>query len=124
MELRGNVRGGRFVAGVGGEQFAFPETVDSLRKFKRSREGAATAPFYCLAATDPANLINLIMPNRKLPRLASNRVLYRGGIPIAVMESGETHFLREVSVDEQWQFQQMLTKRVFPPRLRSYLGTR
>ena len=124
MELRGKVRGGRFVAGVGGEQFAFPETVDSLRKFKRSREAAATAPFYCLAATDPANLINLTMPNRKLPRLASNRVLYRGGIPIAVMESGETHFLREVSADEQWQFQQMLTKRVFPPRLRSYLGTR
>ena len=124
MELRGNVRGGRFVAGVGGEQFAFPETVDSLRKFKRSRETAATAPFYCLAATDPANLINLTMPTRKLPRLASNRVLYRGGVPIAVMESGETHFLREVSADQQWQFQQMLTKRVFPPRLRSYLGTR
>jgi ATP-dependent Lhr-like helicase len=124
MELRGNVRGGRFVAGVGGEQFAFQETVNSLRKFKRSREAAAMAPFYCLSATDPANLINLTMPTRKLPRLASNRVLYRGGVPIAVMESGETHFLREVSADQQWQFQQMLTKRVFPPRLRSYLGTR
>ena len=124
LELRGALRGGRFINGVGGEQFAFTETVDALRKFKRSRESATTSNYYSLAATDPLNLLNFILPGRKLPRLSKNRVLYRGGVPIAVMESEETHFLRSVEAEEQWQLQQMLTRKTFPPRLKSYLGSR
>lgn len=126
MELQGVLRGGRFIAGVGGEQFAFAETVDELRKFKRSREDSSehkTTQYFCVAATDPVNLINFILPGRKLPRLSKNRVLYRGGVPIAVMESGEVHYLKQTTAEEQWQWQQMLMKRVYPPRLRNYLGT-
>jgi len=125
MELQGILRGGRFIAGVGGEQFAFAETVDELRKFKRSKEDATEqhqTDYFCVAATDPANLINFILPGRKLPRLSKNRVLYRGGVPIAVMESGEVHYLKQATAEEQWQWQQMLMKRVYPPRLRNYLG--
>ena len=122
MELKGTVRGGRFISGVGGEQFAFSETIDSLRKLKNVRETSASALHYCLSATDPANLINLILPTRKLARLAGNRVLYRGGVPIALMESGEICLLRQMGEEEQWQVRQMLTERAFPPRLRSYLG--
>jgi ATP-dependent helicase Lhr and Lhr-like helicase len=124
LELRGVLRGGRFVAGVGGEQFAFPETVDALRKFKKNKEALPNKPFYCLTATDPLNLLNLTLPNRKLPRLLKNRVLYQGGIPIAVLESDEVHFLREVDPQEQWNTHQKLLKRNFPSRLRSYLGSR
>ena len=125
MELQGILRGGRFIAGVGGEQFAFAETVDELRKFKRSKQDGAEqhqTDYFCVAATDPANLINFILPGRKLPRLSKNRVLYRGGVPIAVMESGEVHYLKQATAEEQWQWQQMLMKRVYPPRLRNYLG--
>ncbi|GIT63614.1 MAG: hypothetical protein Ct9H300mP22_0140 [Gammaproteobacteria bacterium] len=60
LELRGVLRGGRFVTGIGGEQFAFPETVDALRKFKKdkkNKEGVAQ-PYYCLAASDPLNLLS------------------------------------------------------------------
>ena len=124
MELKGTVRGGRFISGVGGEQFAFAKTIDSLRKFKRTREAPTPAPYYCLSATDPANLINLLLPNRKLTRLAGNRALYQGGVPIALMESGKLHFLRHMDEEEKLQARQMLTKRVFPPRLKSYLGVR
>ena len=124
MELKGTVRGGRFISGVGGEQFAFSETIDSLRKLKNAREASASASHYCLSATDPANLINLILPTRKLARLAGNRVLYRGGVPIALMESGEIRLLRQMGEEEHWQVRQMLTERTFPPRLRSYLGAR
>ena len=85
MELKGTVRGGRFISGVGGEQFAFSETIDSLRKLKNVRETSAPASHYCLSATDPANLINLILPTRKLARLAGNRVLYRGGVPLSLI---------------------------------------
>ncbi len=124
MELRGLLRGGRFVAGVGGEQFAFNDTVDALRKFKTRSDNLTTKPYYAVAATDPLNLLNLLLPNRKLSRLVNNRVLYRGGVPIALLDAGEVVFLREVAPDEQWALQQALLKQVFPPRLRSYLGSR
>ena len=125
LELRGVLRGGRFVAGAGGEQFAFPETVDALRKFnkeKKNRESEINKPFYCLTASDPLNLLNLTLPNRRLPRLLKNRVLYQGGIPVAILESGEVHYLREIDPQQQWNVDQMLRKRNFPTRLRSYLG--
>lgn len=124
MELRGVLRGGRFVAGVGGEQFAFPETVDALRKFKKELKARGKPVYYCLSAVDPLNLINLILPNHKLSRLMKNRVLYQDGVPIAVLESGEVKFLKEIDSGQQWSLQQALRKRNFPPRLRSYLGAR
>jgi ATP-dependent Lhr-like helicase len=125
MELRGVIRGGRFIAGVGGEQFAFNNTVDELRRFANTEgKSARHKPYYSLAATDPLNLLNLLLPTRKLARLNSNRVLYRGGIPVAVLDAGEIHFLRDVAEDERWNLQQALQQQRFPPRLRSYLGTR
>ncbi len=123
MELRGTIRGGRFVAGVGGEQFAFPETVDALRKYKKNRS-EKEFKYYSLSAVDPLNLLNLILPNRKLSRLSKNRVLYENGIPIAVLESDKVRFLKDVEPADEWKLQQALIKKNFPPRLRSYLGSR
>jgi len=121
LELRGTVRGGRFIAGVGGEQFAFQEAVDGLRSM--AKEVAAAKPrYHSLAASDPLNLLNLILPRRKLAKLLNNRVLFEDGIPIAVVESGEVKFLREVAPEKQWALQQALVQKNFPPRLRSYLG--
>ena len=122
MELRGTIRGGRFVAGVGGEQFAHPETVDVLRKFKK-QINSNKPRYYSLSAVDPLNLLNLISPNRKLSRLSKNRVLYENGIPIAVLESGKVIFLKEIEAAQEWNLQQALIKKNFPARLRSYLGT-
>ncbi|MEX0618231.1 MAG: DEAD/DEAH box helicase [Pseudohongiellaceae bacterium] len=125
MELRGDVRGGRFIAGVGGEQFAFAQTVEALRRLAKVPEIAQleTEPEYVgLAASDPLNLLGLIAPESRLSRLARNRILFREGIPIAVLESGQVKFLREIDADQQWQIRQLLLKRSFPPRLRSYLG--
>ena len=126
LELRGVLRGGRFVTGIGGEQFAFPETVDALRKFKKDKKNKVGVKqlFYCLTASDPLNFLNLTLPNRRLPRLLKNRVLFQGGIPIAMLDSGEVHYLRDIDPREQWNIQQMLLKRNFPIRLRSYLGSR
>ena len=83
MELRGTICGGRFAAGVGGEQFAQRETVDALRKFKK-QVNSNKPRYYSLSAVDSLNLLNLISPNRKLSRLNKNRMLYEHGIPIAV----------------------------------------
>lgn len=124
MELRGLLRGGRFISGVGGEQFAFADTVDVIRKFKKNQDSNSSQAYFSLTASDPLNLINLILPKRKLARLVNNRVLYKGGIPLALLESGEVHFLKEVPEAERWNLQQLLQKRNFPLRLRSYLGSR
>lgn len=122
MELQGTIRGGRFVAGVGGEQFAYSETVDALRKMNKEQKSTSLKKYYCLSATDPLNLLNLVLPNRKLSRLLSNRVLYQGGVPIAVVDTGDVKFLREIPDDKKWELQQMLLKRKFPVKLKSYLG--
>jgi ATP-dependent Lhr-like helicase len=106
---------------VGGEQFAFQEAVDGLRSMAKAV--AAEKPrYHSLAASDPLNLLNLILPRRKLAKLLNNRVLFEDGIPIAVVESGEVKFLREVAPEKQWALQQALVQKNFPPRLRSYLG--
>ena len=96
---------------------------DASKKDKKNKVGVKQ-PFYCLTASDPLNFLNLTLPNRRLPRLLKNRVLFQGGIPIAMLDSGEVHYLRDIDLREQWNIQQMLLKRNFPIRLRSYLGSR
>lgn len=118
LELRGTLRGGRFVAGVGGEQFAYSETVDALRKQE------VRAELICLSAVDPLNLLSIVEARQKVPRHYTNRILYREAVPIAVLEAGKCRFLREVDADKQWEYQQFLLRREYPPRLRSYLGKR
>ena len=107
----------------GTEQYAFPETVDALRKFKK-RATESRLKYHSLSAVDPLNLLNLILPNRKLSRLNKNRVLYENGVPIAVLESDKVSFLKDIDASQEWDLQQALIKKNFPPRLRSYLGGR
>ncbi|MCB1672617.1 MAG: DEAD/DEAH box helicase [Gammaproteobacteria bacterium] len=125
LELQGAIRGGRFITGIGGEQFAYPDTVDELRRSARSAaaQGSDAAMEYvALAAADPVNLLSLMLPDSRLPRLASNRVLFADGVPLATLQGAQVSFLREVTPDRQWKLQQLLQQRNFPPRLRSYLG--
>ena len=111
LELRGKLRGGRFIDGLQGEQFARAETVDELRKFSREQRPSR---HFVLSAADPLNLMHLLMPERSLPRLTRNRVLYRSGVPLAVLISGEISFLGEVAAEDQWQLRQMLVSRAAP----------
>jgi len=118
-ELRGKLRGGRFVAGIEGEQFARAETVDELREFGRElgREPQSLR-HYLLSAADPLNLLHLLLPERSLPRLTRNRVLYRGGVPLAALTGDEIRFLGEVADDEQWRLRQMIVSGAAPASAR------
>jgi ATP-dependent Lhr-like helicase len=80
MELRGEVRGGRFVQGFVGEQFALPEAVESLRA--RSREGEASSPEIRLSAADPLNLVGIILPGARVPAVPSRYLVFRDGLPV------------------------------------------
>jgi len=98
LEARGEVRGGRFVTGLPGEQFALPEAVAAMRKVRRE---AKDDQWIAIAATDPANLLGTLLPGDKVARVPGNRVLYRDGVPIAALVAGEVVFIEAMSNDEQ-----------------------
>ncbi len=81
MEARGAIRGGRFVAGFTGEQFALPDAVDALRAARRApREGTERIE---VSAADPLNLVGILTPGARVPAVLGNRVAYVDGAPVA-----------------------------------------
>jgi ATP-dependent Lhr-like helicase len=93
LEARGEVRGGRFIAGLTGEQFALPEAIASLRQVRRR---APEGELVSLAAADPANLLGTVLPGPKPPRIAGARVAFRDGLPLATSVAGQVEFLHEI----------------------------
>lgn len=86
MEFRGDVRGGRFVDGFVGEQFALPEAVESLRAMRREPAVKTAGAEITLSAVDPLNLAGVILPGPRIPATPGNYVVFRDGVPAA---SGE-----------------------------------
>ena len=119
LEARGEIRGGRFIAGFTGEQFALPDAVQLLRSIRRT---APDGSMISVSAADPLNLLGIVLPTGRLSPSASNRVLFRDGVPIALIEAKETRFLVEMSPAEQWQARQALLRRQVPPKVRAYLN--
>ena len=93
LEARGEIRGGRFVSGFSGEQFALPEAVAALRAVRRR---APDDSLVSVSGADPLNLAGILTPGPKLAAIAGNRVLYRDGIPIVFLEGASTRFLAPV----------------------------
>jgi ATP-dependent Lhr-like helicase len=122
LEDRGQIRGGRFVEGVYGEQFALPEAIIELRKIKKDPnvQGEGKNTLVSIGAADPLNLTGIITPGRRIAGYSGNRILYRDGVPVAVKESGEIQFLVE-DVDK-WPLQNALVQHSISPKLRKYLG--
>jgi ATP-dependent Lhr-like helicase len=85
LEARGEVRGGRFVAGLVGEQFALPEAVEALRAVRRRAEGVETV---VVAAADPLNLVGIIVPGGRVSVAAREVVAFRDGVAEEVGELG------------------------------------
>jgi ATP-dependent Lhr-like helicase len=108
LEARGEIRGGRFVAGFSGEQYATPEAVGLLRDVRRKPQ---TRQFVAVSAADPLNLIGIITPGARLPSLSGNRLLYRDGLPMATYAAEQVHFLAELAENEQWEVQTALLRR-------------
>jgi ATP-dependent Lhr-like helicase len=87
LEARGEIRGGHFVSGVSGEQFAVPEAIGLLRALRKE---PARGEMVLLSAADPLNLIGLVTPGPRITALAGNRILLRDGVPIAARKAGKT----------------------------------
>jgi ATP-dependent Lhr-like helicase len=118
LEARGDIRGGRFVAGISGEQFALPEAIGMLRAIRRA---GAQESLISVSAADPLNLVGIIVPGSRITAHTSNRILYHDGAPIAALESGETRFLVELSRAMEWKAKAALVRKATRPELRSYL---
>jgi len=105
LEARGDIRGGRFVAGVPGEQFALPEAVGLLREVrKRPLAGEMIA----VSAVDPLNQVGTLLPGERVPAISGNRILYRDGVPLAVLIAGKPELLAELDEDDQRKARQLL----------------
>jgi ATP-dependent Lhr-like helicase len=118
MEARGEIRGGRFVEGFAGEQFALPDAVGTLRALRRQpREGRLVS----VTAADPLNLVGIVTPGARLPSHPDNRVLYRDGVPVALRLAGETRFLGDPEPGNEWEVRQALVRRRVPAHLRNLL---
>jgi ATP-dependent Lhr-like helicase len=108
LESRGEIRGGRFVAGLAGEQFALPEAVDALRAIRRREP---TGLYARVSACDPLNLAGIVTPGPRVPAVLGNRVVYRDGIPVASVEAAEARILMEVPLHEARTLERLLDAR-------------
>jgi ATP-dependent Lhr-like helicase len=111
LEARGEIRGGRFVAGFSGEQFALPDAIGLLREIRR-KEGSGD--WVSLSGADPLNLAGILTPGPKLAALTGNRLLYRDGLPIASLAGGETRFYETLDPATEWQARKALLRGTVP----------
>jgi ATP-dependent helicase Lhr and Lhr-like helicase len=82
MELRGEIRGGRFVSGFTGEQFALPEALESLRALRRAGMEASDGQNIKLSAADPLNLAGIILPGPRVPAVPTNYLVFHQGVVV------------------------------------------
>ena len=82
LEDRGEIRGGRFVSGFIGEQFALPVAVESLRELRRLEisQGDAAPETVTISAADPLNLVGIIVPGERVPAISGRYLTLRNGI--------------------------------------------
>jgi ATP-dependent Lhr-like helicase len=114
LEASGEIRGGRFVAGFSGEQFALPDAVGMLREARRR---PAADDWISLSGADPLNLAGILTPGPKLAALTGNRLLYRDGLPVALLAGGEVQFLITLDAATQWEARKALLRGAVPASL-------
>jgi ATP-dependent Lhr-like helicase len=118
LEARGEIRGGRFVGGVSGEQYALPEAIGLLRSTRREQ---AVDELIAVSGADPLNLVGVIAPGAKVPALLSNRVLYRDGVAVATLVAGEIQWLETLEPAEARAAESALVRRQVGSPLLAYL---
>ncbi len=107
LEARGEIRGGRFVSGFSGEQYALPEAVGLLRQTRRR---PPREQWISLSGADPLNLIGILTPGPKLPALTDNRLIYRDGLPVATLSAGKVDFLTALDNASRWEAEKRLVR--------------
>ena len=115
-EARGEIRGGYFVGGISGEQFALPEAIGLLRSIRKAH---SNGELITLSAADPLNLQGILTPGRRIAALTANRILFHNGLRIAALEAGAIHKLSDTPVPDL-EIEKALRVGKLRPSLRPY----
>jgi ATP-dependent Lhr-like helicase len=114
LEARGEIRGGRFLQGPSGEQFALGDAVALMRSVRKE---PPSGEVITISAVDPLNLIGIVTPEEaRVPAITRNRILYRDGIAIASVQAGEVHRYSGASEMDDEEIARV-AKRVVRPRV-------
>ena len=108
LEAQGKIRGGRFVAGMAGEQFALSDAVSAMRAVRRQEP---KGDLVSLSAADPLNLTGIVTPGTRVTALTNNRVLYRDGVPVASHAAGQSEFIVPMEPGKEWEARQALLRK-------------
>jgi ATP-dependent Lhr-like helicase len=115
-EAHGEIRGGYFVGGVSGEQFALPEAIGLLRSIRKS---SSNCELITLSAADPLNLQGILTPGARITAFTASRILFRDGLPVAALESGEIRKLSDENISDS-EIENALRVGQLRPSLRPY----
>jgi ATP-dependent helicase Lhr and Lhr-like helicase len=107
MEARGEIRGGRFVSGFSGEQFALPDAVTALRALRKESPSGALVS---ISGADPLNLLGIVVGTERLPATASARALFRDGVPVALLEGSRPRILEVPEGTSAWELERALLR--------------
>jgi ATP-dependent Lhr-like helicase len=119
LEARGEIRGGRFVTGMSGEQFALPEAVERLREIRRNgRDGRLMT----ISAVDPLNLTGVLTSDDRVRAVTSSRMVYRDGVALAVLEGDYMRPLAEIDPAAADGLASALAGRPLPAVTAGFLG--
>ncbi|TBR35957.1 MULTISPECIES: DEAD/DEAH box helicase [Dyella] len=108
LEARGEIRGGRFIEGLVGEQFALPEAV---AKLKQMREMPEDGHLVCISGCDPLNLVGTVLSGNRLPALIGTRVLFEDGVAVAALVGNKAQWLVEGDSAQQARWKLGLLRR-------------
>jgi len=117
LEARGEIRGGHFITGASGEQFALPEAIGLLRSIRRA---APAGELIVINAADPLNLLGILTSGPRVTAITANRILLRDGLPIAVLNASEVKRLTEAGDFNVTTIEQSLIVGKISPELRPY----
>jgi len=108
LEARGEIRGGRFVSGMSGEQYALPDAVPVLREVRRT---PPTGAVYAVSTADPLNLAGIVTAGARIAARGRNRIAYRDGVPVAVLENRVFRALEPLDAEDAAEAACVLTTR-------------
>ncbi len=117
LEARGEIRGGHFVNGASGEQFALPEAIGLLRSIRKT---GAAGELIVINAADSLNLLGILTSGPRITAITANRILLRDGLPIAALVAGEIKQLNQTGDLDAASIQRALTVGKMAPALRPY----
>ena len=108
LEARGEIRGGRFVSGMTGEQYALPDAVNALRQVRQREHDEEVI---CVSAADPLNLTGSVLAGTKVPRIPGARIAFRDGIAVASLLAGQVEEIEALPAQAQREVHRLLMRR-------------